>query len=98
MVRGDVEEESVRGAMKDVSIAYYLVHGLGSIDDFEETDRRAARNFAKAAREARLDRMVYLGGLTPRDVPERSLSPHLRSRAEVGWILLDSGVPTYFSR
>ncbi|MCZ9343831.1 DUF2867 domain-containing protein, partial [Streptomyces sp. TRM76130] len=36
---------------------------------------------------------VYLGGLTPAGVPERSLSPHLRSRAEVGRILLDSGVP-----
>ncbi|NEE22770.1 DUF2867 domain-containing protein, partial [Streptomyces sp. SID7499] len=35
-----------------------------------------------------------LGGLTPAGVPERSLSPHLRSRAEVGHILLDSGVPT----
>lgn len=37
---------------------------------------------------------MYLGGLTPDDVPARELSPHLRSRAEVGRILLDSGVPT----
>ncbi|MFJ9624445.1 SDR family oxidoreductase [Streptomyces sp. NPDC101181] len=95
VVRGDVlDEEAVRRAMDGVDIAYYLVHALGSGDDFEETDRRAARNFADAARRSRLDRLVYLGGLTPRDVPESDLSPHLRSRAEVGRILLDSGVPT----
>ena len=39
-------------------------------------------------------RIVYLGGLDPAGVPERELSPHLRSRAEVGRILLASGVPT----
>jgi hypothetical protein len=39
-------------------------------------------------------RIVYLGGLTPAGVPESGLSPHLRSRAEVGRILLESGVPT----
>ncbi|KPC92758.1 hypothetical protein ADL27_23330, partial [Streptomyces sp. NRRL F-6602] len=42
---------------------------------------------------AGLRRLVYLGGLTPEGVPESRLSPHLRSRAEVGRILLDSGVP-----
>nr|WP_234487403.1 NAD(P)H-binding protein [Streptomyces sp. MBT54] len=95
VVRGDVlDGEAVRHAMGGVNVAYYLVHALGSGDDFEETDRRAARNFADAAGEARLDRLIYLGGLTSRDVPESSLSPHLRSRAEVGRILLDSGVPT----
>ena len=35
--------------------------------------------------------MVYLGGLSPDD---EDLSPHLRSRQEVGEILLASGVPT----
>lgn len=39
-------------------------------------------------------RIVYLGGLTPAGVPEEDLSPHLRSRAEVGHLLLRSGVPT----
>ena len=41
-----------------------------------------------------MGRIVYLGGLTPAGVPEEELSPHLRSRAEVGRILLASGVPT----
>ncbi|MFI8189215.1 SDR family oxidoreductase [Streptomyces sp. NPDC085946] len=95
VVRGDVTDApSVAAAMDGVDVAYYLVHALGTGRDFEETDRRAARIFARAAREAGVRRIVYLGGLTPAGVPERELSPHLRSRAEVGRILLDSGVPT----
>ncbi|MFC9062620.1 NAD(P)H-binding protein, partial [Streptomyces sp. NPDC057074] len=95
VVRGDVlDADSVARAMEGVDVAYYLVHALGSGDDFEETDRRAARTFAERAEAAGVRRIVYLGGLTPSDVPERELSPHLRSRAEVGRILLASGVPT----
>ncbi|MET8781899.1 MULTISPECIES: SDR family oxidoreductase [unclassified Streptomyces] len=86
--------DSVAEAMRDIDVAYYLVHALGSGDDFEETDRRAARIFGERARAAGVRRIVYLGGLTPVGVPERELSPHLRSRSEVGRILLDSGVPT----
>ncbi|MES9508901.1 SDR family oxidoreductase [Streptomyces sp. NPDC000609] len=95
VVKGDVTDAaSLRHAFRDVDVAYYLVHSLGSGHGFEETDRRAARTFAEQARAAGARRIVYLGGLTPADVPERELSPHLRSRAEVGRILLDSAVPT----
>ncbi|MFD7704755.1 SDR family oxidoreductase [Streptomyces caelestis] len=95
VVRGDVTDSaSVAAALDGVDVAYYLVHALGTGRDFEETDRRAARVFGGRAREAGVRRIVYLGGLTPAGVPERELSPHLRSRAEVGRILLDSGVPT----
>ncbi len=86
--------DSVAEAMRDIDVAYYLVHALGSGGDFEKTDRRAARIFGERARAAGVRRIVYLGGLTPVGVPERELSPHLRSRSEVGRILLDSGVPT----
>lgn len=95
VVRGDVTDAaSVRRALEGVDVAYYLVHALGTGKDFEETDRRAARIFAEQARTVGVRRIVYLGGLTPAGVPERELSPHLRSRAEVGRILLGSGVPT----
>ena len=42
-----------------VDVAYYLVHALGTGDDFEETDRRAARIFGEQARAAgvRRDRL-----------------------------------------
>jgi uncharacterized protein YbjT (DUF2867 family) len=95
VVRGDVTRpETLPGAFEGVDVAYYLVHAIGSGADFEERDRLAARAFGHAAHEAGTGRIVYLGGLTPSDVPEHALSPHLRSRAEVGRILLSSGVPT----
>ena len=94
-VRGDVTDANSLGpAMRDIDIAYYLVHALGSGRGFEETDREAARTFGEAARAAGVRRIVYLGGLIPDGVPEERLSPHLRSRTEVGRILLESGVPT----
>ncbi|MFJ6211971.1 SDR family oxidoreductase [Streptomyces sp. NPDC092296] len=95
VVRGDVTDpESLRTALAGMDTAHYLVHALGTGRSFEETDRVAARLFAEAARAAGVRRIVYLGGLTPAGVPEQRLSPHLRSRAEVGRILLESGVPT----
>ncbi|MFF9581076.1 SDR family oxidoreductase [Streptomyces achromogenes] len=95
ILQGDVTDaESVARAMDGVDVAYYLVHALGTGRGFEETDRAAARIFGAQARRAGVGRLVYLGGLTPAAVPEHELSPHLRSRAEVGRVLLASGVPT----
>ncbi|MFF0203666.1 SDR family oxidoreductase [Streptomyces sp. NPDC005017] len=95
IVQGDVTDAaSTAAAMDGVDVAYYLVHALGTGDDFERTDREAARVFGEQARRADVRRLVYLGGLTPASVPETELSAHLRSRAEVGRILMDSGVPT----
>ncbi|WP_442802537.1 SDR family oxidoreductase [Streptomyces sp. CB01635] len=94
VLHGDVTDaESVAAAMRGIDVAYYLVHSLGSGSGFEDTDRRAARIFADRAHAAGVRRIVYLGGLTPQDVPEQDLSPHLRSRAEVGRIFLDAPVP-----
>ncbi|MEU7133371.1 SDR family oxidoreductase [Streptomyces sp. NPDC046261] len=94
VVKGDVTDAaSVAGAMRGIDVAYYLVHALGAGRDFEEKDRRAARIFAEQAHAAGVRRIVYLGGLTPGGVPEQELSRHLRSRAEVGRILLDGPVP-----
>ncbi len=94
-VTGDVTRpETLAGAFNGVQVAYYLVHSLGTGADFEARDREAAREFGAAAARAGVRRIVYLGGLTPRDVPWSELSAHLRSRAEVGRILRESGVPT----
>ena len=60
--------------------------------DFEKEDRQAATNFAEAAKKAGVRRIIYLGGLG--DDADPKLSPHLRSRHEVGKILRDSGVET----
>jgi tryptophan-rich sensory protein/uncharacterized protein YbjT (DUF2867 family) len=90
VVRGDVlDRESLSAAMVGVETAYYFVHSMGSADDFEEADRRAAQNFAEAAREAGVERIIYLGGLGDEG---NQLSPHLRSRHEVGRLLRSTGV------
>ncbi|MFG3229106.1 SDR family oxidoreductase [Kitasatospora sp. NPDC048194] len=92
---GDVTRpETLAGALDGVDVAYYLVHSLGTGRGFEDTDRRAARSFARAAAEAGVGRIVYLSGLVPSGVPEAELSPHLRFRAEVGRALRTGGVPT----
>lgn len=75
------------GSLRSIT---YLVHSMSRPGDFSELDRDAARNFAAAAREAGVRRIVYLGGLGD----GRGLSKHLASRQEVGEILRRSGVPT----
>ncbi|WP_194396123.1 SDR family oxidoreductase [Microbacterium atlanticum] len=92
VVRGDATDEaSVADAVRDVDVLYYLVHSMSGGKDFRDADRRAAETVARAAAKAHVGRIVYLGGLHPEGVP---LSPHLRSRVEVGRMFLDSGVPT----
>ncbi|MGK4585209.1 SDR family oxidoreductase [Kitasatospora sp. HPMI-4] len=92
---GDVTRpETLPPAFEGVDVAYYLVHALATGPGFEATDRAAARAFATAAEAAGVRRIVYLGGLVPEGVPADRLSPHLRSRAEVGRILRESAVPT----
>ena len=76
--------------MAGVSSAYYLVHSMGSTQSFEEQDRTGAQNFANAARDAGVQRIIYLGGLGR---SSDQLSTHLRSRQEVGEILRSAGVP-----
>lgn len=90
---GDVlDVASLESALTGVDVAYYLVHSMTAAGHgFEATDRTAAENFATAAARTGVSRVVYLGGLSP---SSGELSPHLRSRREVGDILLASGVPT----
>jgi uncharacterized protein YbjT (DUF2867 family) len=89
--RGDlVSGEGVDAALEGCTTAYYLVHSMEAGDDgFESRDRRAARNFVRAAEAAGVERVVYLGGIVPADGPH---SAHLRSRLEVEDILLE-GLP-----
>jgi len=90
-VEGDLDDPAaVARAVDGQQIVYYLVHSMASTGDFEATEKRIAQSMARAAKKAGVERIVYLGGLHP----EGNLSPHLRSRTEVGRILLSSGVPT----
>ena len=92
VVRGDVlDASSLDEALKGVSVAYYLVHAMGSGGDFEARELEGAQTFARAARKAGVQRIVYLGGLGE---DGRDLSSHLRSRHAVGNVLRASGVDT----
>jgi uncharacterized protein YbjT (DUF2867 family) len=81
-------------AMRNVEVAYYLIHSMepapGGVDgiSFSARERASAQTFADAARAAGVSRVVYLGGPLP---PERP-SIHLSSRYAVERTLLE-GVP-----
>jgi len=71
--------------------AFYLVHSMNSAGaSYEEKDRHLALQFALAAREAGVRRIIYLGGLGE---TRPDLSQHLSSRREVEQSLASTGVP-----
>ena len=89
-MRGDVEDgASVDRALEGTEVAYYLVHSLGT-SGFEDRERRSADNVARAAKNAGLRQIVYLGGLGE---DSDDLSPHLRSRRETERRLASGSVP-----
>jgi uncharacterized protein YbjT (DUF2867 family) len=92
IVRGDLTvSKDVAAAVEGMEVLYYLVHSMASGSAFEKVELASAHNAAAAAVAHGLTRIVYLGGLHPQS---GTLSPHLRSRAAVGEILMTSGVPT----
>jgi uncharacterized protein YbjT (DUF2867 family) len=85
VVGGDLlDPETLDGAFDGIDAAYYLVHSMGAGPDYAERDRRAARNFARGASDAGVERAIYLGGLGEEG---SDLSEHLKSRREVEAIL-----------
>lgn len=91
VVYGDLLDfTSLEKAMRDVDTAYFLVHSPGMGSDNEERDRLAAANFGRAALQAGVRQIIFLGCLANGD----NLSPHQANRHEVGKILHHSGVPT----
>jgi uncharacterized protein YbjT (DUF2867 family) len=91
IVAGDVlQPDTLVEAMQGVQAAYYLVHSLAGGADFHQRDMRAAAQFSSAAQAARVERILYLGGLA-QESPE--LSEHLRSRQQTGAALRIAGVP-----
>jgi uncharacterized protein YbjT (DUF2867 family) len=93
IVRGDVfDRDSVGAALRGCEIAYYLVHSMSdNRKNFAQRDREAARIFGESAAASGVRRIVYLGGLG-NDRSGATLSPHLRSRHEVGRELRAGGI------
>ncbi|MCH9812512.1 MAG: SDR family oxidoreductase [Epsilonproteobacteria bacterium] len=76
------DKESLRQALQDVDIAYYLIHSLQN-KNYRELDKQSAENFRDIAIEQGVKRIIYLGGLGDKE----SASTHLLSRIETGEIL-----------
>ena len=86
-----------RDALEGADVAVYLVHSMSpnarlTQGRFDDLDLLIADNFARAAAEAGVERIVYLGGLLPPD-GDHGISSHLASRLEVERALAASGVP-----
>ena len=91
VVAGDaLAPATLAPALAGIDVAYYLIHSLGTGEEFARRDREAAAAFGAAARNAGVGRILYLGGLGD---PATALSSHLRSRQDTGVALGEAGVP-----
>ena len=77
------DKDSLMSALTGVDTAFYLIHSMGTTDDYRNLDRGSAENFRDACIEAGVQRIIYLGGLGVKE----SASEHLLSRIETGEIL-----------
>lgn len=94
-VKADLfDERQLESALAGVSTAYYLVHSMEGDkkhwEEFATRERKQAQNFLKAATNAKVKRIIYLGGLVNESL---DLSPHMKSRKEVGEILASGNIP-----
>jgi Predicted nucleoside-diphosphate-sugar epimerases len=95
IVAGDLlDRDSAMSAMRGVDTAFYLVHALRAGGDIWRDEITAADNFARAAKQAGVRRIIFLGGLGDALGHPEHLSPHLATRQAVGRILRESGVQT----
>jgi uncharacterized protein YbjT (DUF2867 family) len=81
------DEVSTARALANVDAAYYLVHSMAAGEEFQDLDLRLATAFSRAASQAGVSRIIYVGALG--DAPS---SAHLASRHEVGGALRSSGI------
>lgn len=86
--------EQLKSAMHGIDIAYYLLHSMegnkSEWQEFASRERTQAQNFLNAATASGVKRIIYLGGLVNDSL---DLSPHMRSRKEVGEILASGNIP-----
>ncbi len=80
---------SLRGALEGCETALYLIHSMGSGEDYAEREQRAAAAFGDAASAAGVGRIVYMGAVRPAGEP----SAHIASRLETGERLRAGDVP-----
>ncbi len=88
--------EDTERALAGARYAVYLVHSMMPASrlthaSFDDLDLICADNFARAAKKAGVERIVYLGGLMADE--HDALSDHLQSRLDVERVLGSTGVP-----
>jgi len=85
-----LEEFKFDTFLKDVDVAYYLIHSMSSnIKNFEQLEERTAKNFIQLVEQTNAKQIIYLGGIANQE----NLSKHLTSRKRVEQILSQSRVP-----
>ncbi|MBV6393332.1 MAG: hypothetical protein KPEEDBHJ_02572 [Anaerolineales bacterium] len=90
-IRADVmESQTLAPALDGVHTAYYLIHSMSRGRGYTKAERLGAENFIRAAEEAGVEHIIYLGGLAD---PEQHTAPHLRSRIETGIALRRGKIP-----
>jgi uncharacterized protein YbjT (DUF2867 family) len=82
--------DSTLKAMTGCDAAVYLVHSMADVKRYDRAEERESRTFLRAAEQAGIKRIVYLGGPLPKGKGSR----HLRSRLRTGEILRSGKVST----
>ncbi len=89
VVEGDASElDDVVRAMEGVDVAVFLMHSMEGDTDYDDVEHEMARTFVEAGRRCGVRRVVYLGGITPKEDTEGG-SEHLESRHAVEETLLE---------
>ena len=81
--------EATRKALNGVEVAYYLLHSINSSTQFDQIEKEMAATFGRAASEAGVQQIVYLGGIAN----DTKTSRHLQSRTDTGVELAKYGIP-----
>ena len=94
VVEGDATTgRGLDAALDGVDVAYYLIHSMeAGVNGFDAAELRAAETFARAARDAGVGRIVYLGGLVPDGAAVRNPAFDVTPHRYVTAIVTDRGV------
>ncbi|MEQ8551069.1 MAG: SDR family oxidoreductase [Cyclobacteriaceae bacterium] len=74
-----LDKQSLSNIPQDIDAAYYLVHSMSASSDYEELEKKSAKNFTRAINDTQAKQVIYLSGI----VNDKTLSKHLTSRKNV---------------
>ena len=83
-----LKPETLAPVLEGADVVYYLVHMMWTGSDFVPVERRAAENARQACEAAGVRRIVYLGGIMPKE----KRSQHMEGRRVVGDTLREGSI------